>query len=93
MFTSADSNKLDQALGPVRASILGMYAKGTPPPGTPKKFNFKGFTIVMPFILKGLVLGKTKPSPFFESDGKTAIVPPHVLSLEERNAARADAGF
>jgi hypothetical protein len=83
MYTVKDPNKLDKELGPVKSSIMGKYAKGTPPPGTPQKFNFKGIATVMPFILKGKLLGKSKPSPFFEND--EAIVVPKVLTSEERS--------
>jgi hypothetical protein len=92
VYTVKDANKLDQALGPVRSSIMGRFAKGTPPPGTPQKFSFKGFMQVMPFLLKGIVTKKIKPSPFFTDDGM-AITKPHVLSKEELHAARASAGF
>ena len=43
----------------------------------------------MPFILKGMLLGKSKPSPFF--DNGQAIVSPQLLSPEERQAARVAA--
>lgn len=82
MFTVKDPNKLDNELGPVKSSIMGKYAKGTPPPGTPQKFDFKGVTIVMPFILKGKLLGKSSPSPFFENG--VSIVTPKILTSEER---------
>jgi hypothetical protein len=93
MYLAKDPNKLDQVLGPIRSSIMGRFAKGTPPAGTPQKFNFKGFVTVMPFILKGKLLKKTKPSPFFMEDGLTSIVAPHVLSEGERQAAMTSAGF
>ncbi len=82
MYTAKDPNRLDRELGPVKSSIMGKYAKGTPPPGTPMKFDFKGLRTVMPFILKGKLLRKSKPSPFFENG--EAIATPTVLTLEER---------
>ncbi len=82
MYTTKDPNYLDQTLGEVRASIMGKYAKGTPPAGTPQTFDFKGFLTVMPFILQGRVLGRKKPSPFF--DGETPVVTPYVLTKDER---------
>ena len=81
-----DARKLDQVLGPVRSRIMGRYAQGTPPVGTPEKFNLKAFLTVMPFMLKGKLLGKTRPSPFFAENGATAIAVPHVLSEAERLA-------
>jgi hypothetical protein len=77
---------LNQVLGPVRSRIMGKYAKGTPPTGTPAKFNLKAFATVMPFMLKGMLLGKSRPSPFFVEDGATTVVAPYVLSKAERDA-------
>jgi hypothetical protein len=91
MFTSKDPNKLEQSLGPVKSSIMGKYAKGTPPPGTPQKFSFKGMKLVLPYILKGILLKKANPSPFFRDS--EPIVPPKVLSTDELHAARTAAGL
>lgn len=79
-------NRLDQVLGPVRSRIMGRYAQGIPPVGTPKKFDLRAILTVMPFILKGKLLGKSSPSPFFAEDGVTPIAVPHVLSEVERQA-------
>ena len=83
MYVNKDSTRLDRELGPVKCSIMGKYAKGTPPAGTPQKFDFKGMVTVLPFIIKGKFLGKAKHSPFFENG--EAIVPPKVLTTEERS--------
>lgn len=83
MYTAKDPDRLDRELGPVRARIMGKDAQGTPPKGTPQKFNFKGFVTVMPFILKGIIFGKAKPSAFFENG--TSIVVPTVLTAAERS--------
>lgn len=91
MYTTKDTNRLDKELGPVKAGILGKYAKGTLPPGIPQTFDLKGMVIVMPYILKGVILGKAKHSPFFENGESVAT--PNVLSNDERqtvlNATRA----
>ena len=81
-----DAQKLDQVLGPVRSRIMGRYAQGIPPVGTPKKFDLKAVLTVMPFMLKGKLLGKSRPSPFFATDGVTAVAIPYVLSEAERRA-------
>lgn len=83
-----DPNGLDGLLGPVRSRIMGHYATGTPPAGTPQKFNLRALLSVMPFMLKGMLLGKAKPSPFFAADGATPIVQPYVLSEAERLSLR-----
>lgn len=85
VYTAAgDTQKLDQVLGPVRSRIMGCYAQGTPPAGTPKKFDLKAVLTVMPFMLKGKLLGKYRPSPFFAKDGVTAIAVPYVLNEAKR---------
>lgn len=82
------AQQLEGVLGPVRSRIMGRYAQGTPPAGTPDKFNLKAMWSVMPFIVKGKLFGKARPSPFFEADGATPVVVPYVLSVEERLALR-----
>ncbi|MGE0314115.1 MAG: DUF6151 family protein [Lautropia sp.] len=87
VYVAADPRALDE-LGPVRSRIMGRHAKGTPPEGTPARFDLKAMLTVMPFILKGRLLGKSRPSPFFAADGVTAVVEPYVLDKAEREAAR-----
>lgn len=90
MYTSGSgqAQALDQTLGPVRSRIMGRFAKGTPPAGTASKINLKAMVAVLPFIAKGVLTGKGKPSPFFGADGLTPVAPVHVLSKAERDAAR-----
>jgi hypothetical protein len=90
VFTATDPHRLDQDFKEIRSSILGKFAHGTPPPGTPQTFDFKGFKIVMPFILKGIVLGRARPSPFF--NGEVSVAAPYILSQEERAEALKSAG-
>lgn len=93
VYTAAmDAKQLDPVLGPVRSRIMGRYALGTPPAGTPDRFDVKAFLSVMPFMLKGMLLGKSRPSPFFAEDGVTPIVEPQVLSPAQRQALDARVG-
>lgn len=93
VFTVQDAGYLDKTFGAIRSRIMGRYARSTPPSGTADKIDFKGFMTVFPFVAKGLLTGKAKRSPFFAEDGRTPIVPPIVLSLQERNAIRQRLGF
>lgn len=88
VYTARDATRLDRALGPVRSRIMGRYAKGTPPAGTPAGFNLKAVVTVLPFMLKGKLLRKFKRSPFFVEDGVEPVARPYVLSEEERKAGR-----
>lgn len=88
VYTAPNAQQLDQTLGPFHSRIMGRYAKGTPPPGTPQRFNLKALLTVVSFVLKGKLLKKYTPSPFFAEDGMTPVVTPYVLSKEERQASR-----
>ena len=91
MYTNGDkAHAVDQVLGPVRSRIMGRFAQGTPPAGTPAKFDLKAILTVAPFMLKGKLTGKAAPSPFFAKGGATAIAVPHVLTDAERT--ELDAG-
>jgi hypothetical protein len=82
-----DTQNFDQLLGPVRSRIMGLYAQGNPPVGTPNKFDLKALLSVMPFMLKGKLFGKVKPSPFFAADADAPVVIAHVLSEAERQTS------
>lgn len=86
VYTAGETRALDPALGQVRSRIMGRDAQGTPPAGTPDKFNLKAVLTVLPFMLKGKILGKSKASPFFAEDGVTPIVMPQVLTQAQRQA-------
>lgn len=84
VFAAEEAGRFERLLGPVRSRIMGRYAKGTPPAGTPDKFNLKAMLTVMPFLVKGKLLKKARPSPFFAADGVTPVVEPQVLKRASR---------
>ena len=84
MYIAKDALALDQAFGPDKTRVLGKFATGPLPAGTPAGFNFKAMRMVLPFILKGILGGKAKNSPFVAADGKSPITAPLVLSPSER---------
>lgn len=88
-----DSHSLEKTFGPIKSRIEGRFAKGSLPSGTAAGIDFKGFITVLPFLLKGVLMSKAKNSPFFQKVGQTPIVPPLVLSFDERNAIRRRLGF
>jgi hypothetical protein len=93
VYSVQDPGYLEKTLGPIKSRIMGRFARGTPPHGTAQKIDLKGFLTVFPFLLKGMLLRKARPSPFFEPDGRTPIVAPIVVPLEERTALRQKLGF
>jgi hypothetical protein len=75
---------LERTLGDIKGRIMGQFAKGPTPPGTPAKMSLKAAIPVLPFILKGAFNGKAKPSPFTKDDGATPIAPIRILGAAER---------
>ncbi|WP_169542881.1 DUF6151 family protein [Sneathiella aquimaris] len=78
VFTVEDPNFL-QNFGPIRARIMGQYAKNNPAFKISDKISLLDMLKVFPFILKGKILKKHKHSPFFEDDGTTPVSPPKLL--------------
>lgn len=87
-YLQKNKNYLENTFGPIKSRIMGKFAKGSPAPGTPMKMDLKAFVTVFPFMLKGAIFKKSKHSPFFGQDGKTPIVQPTVLTLDERERLR-----
>ncbi|PID60745.1 MAG: hypothetical protein CSB44_09345 [Gammaproteobacteria bacterium] len=77
-YTNVRADALD-GLGDVRCRIYGRDAKGEAPFPISSKIAFRDMMVVLPFIIKGKLLGKHRHSPFFESDGKTPTVTPEIL--------------
>ncbi len=67
------------ALGNVKARIYGKYALDGAPFKISEKIAFRDMLVVMPFLIKGKILGMDKKSPLFGSDNKTPIVQPEIL--------------
>ncbi len=67
------------ALGAIKARIYGKYALAGAPFKISEKISFKDKLVVMPFLIKGKILGMDKKSPFFRSDNVTPIVKPEIL--------------
>ena len=80
VFKCLYPSSVDQLLGPVRARVMGKFALGTPPVGTARKINLRMILIALPFLLKGKLLGKSRPSPFFQADGVTPIVTADIVT-------------
>lgn len=77
-YRAADPAALDR-LGPVRSRIYGRDAKGSPPFPIANKIGFKDTLTVLPFLARGMIGRKYKPSPFFADDHVSPIVPPRLL--------------
>jgi len=86
VFLGLDPAGREAALGPPRR-LQGRFAIGEPPfpihPGVP--FELKAG--ILGFLLRGLLLGRSRPTPFFDAAGKPVAVP-RVLSPAERQALR-----
>lgn len=83
LFKQTQPEGLERIMGKVVSRIHGKFAKGPLAEKASEKMTFKDFIAVMPFLLKGLILGKQKGSPFYTEKGEP-ISEPKILSKEER---------
>jgi hypothetical protein len=72
MYTVKDPRLLEKTFGDIRARIMGKFATGPVPKGTPAKMSLSAALSVLPFMLKGKLGRKGTPSPFFDQDGEPA---------------------
>lgn len=92
MFHHSDSGILDRLLGPVKSRIMAKFAYGSIPKYASPMLQPRDFVFVLPFVIRGLILGKRTPSPFFKADGKTPVVTPEIIALDARNELRKKLG-
>ncbi|MEH6631402.1 MAG: DUF6151 family protein [Halopseudomonas aestusnigri] len=66
-----DKDQRDNNLGPVRFSVMGKFAKGEAPlpKGSHTKFPLSIIVNIFARMIKNKILGRHKPSPFFDSNG------------------------
>lgn len=67
MAFSSEQEKLD-VLGPITIKAFGKYAIGDKPEDVHVKFPLSYMPKIIGFMLKGLLLKKSSPSPFFKHD-------------------------
>lgn len=77
-YTNSDPTVL-QSLGAIKSRIFGRDATGQPPFKIANTLNVKAMLCVMPFVIKGKLLNKSRGSDLFESDELTPIVKPEIL--------------
>lgn len=81
-YTRKDAGYLKK-LGQIRARIFGRDALPGSTMEISEKVRFKDMLVVMPFIIRGKIMGKHKKSPFFEADNQTPISDP--IKIEAPN--------
>lgn len=86
VHTFIDLKNREEVFGPIYIRFFGQYGTGPLPPGTYQKTPLKLIVNTMPFLLRGLLLKKQKPSPFFNSVTGNPVVIPTILSKKERQA-------
>jgi hypothetical protein len=82
----------DDALGPVRMRVMGAFAVGGCPPGVAPKFRLAEAGPVARLLLRSVLRGMHRPSPFFDPSSGAMRATPRVLTRDARNDARAKAG-
>ena len=88
LYNFGEAGFVERNFGPIKSRIMAKFAYGDIPKEASPKMGLRDIAFVAPFLLKGFLLGKKSPSPFFEADGKTPIVTPEVISLEARTEIR-----
>ena len=81
---------LQESFGPIRSYVNPQGAIGTPKPKSAGMWTTVWWVIST--IGKARVNGDYKHTPFFRMDTRRAIVEPHVLSVDERDAAMRQTG-
>lgn len=84
-----DSQARDVALGPVRAKVQGRFSRGPMPTDASRTATPWLILRTAAALLRATLGRQHKPSPFFEPRTGQPVVEPTVLTLEERQRARA----
>lgn len=80
--THSKSEK-DRLLGPIAGRVQGKYGIAPLPPGTSRSAPLRLIAGTMLFLVRGILFGRSKPSPFFKADG-SPVVSPKILTEAER---------
>lgn len=91
MDHQGDGRSRDEALGPVRAKIHARYCPGDPPADAHPKAPLGLIVRAVRQLLGGVIRRASRPSPFFDAQGKP-IAEPYLVSDKERGTLRVRAG-
>ncbi len=91
-FVLPEGASRDDALGPVRMRVMGAFAVGGCPPNVAPKIRLTEAGPVARLLLRSVLRGMHRPSPFFDPSTGAMRATPRVLTRDERNDARAKAG-
>jgi hypothetical protein len=83
-----EGKTLDQLLGPPRLHMQKHGATAALPRDVEQQSSMRGFVQLVSVLVKGLLFGRHKPSPFFTAEGKPVVVP-EVLTPARHDALRA----
>ncbi len=78
-YKNSDPQSLE-GFGEIRCRIFGRDAVGDPPFKISEKLGLKALLTVLPFVIKGKLFKKSEGLELFESDGRTPISEPELLS-------------
>jgi Family of unknown function (DUF6151) len=90
LMQPGEGRTLDQVLGPVGLYLQAKSATGPVQLDPAAPSAFRAGTRLAVNIVKGLLLGKHKPSVFFDSDGKQLLTP-EILTPERHQSLRTGA--
>ena len=84
MVDVSGGSTLDALIGPSNGGLHGRYAIGGCPEGVPPKVWPSTLWRAAVPLLKNLVLGRSRPSPYVNEATGAFISEPHVITREER---------
>lgn len=84
---AATGQSLEALLGPPILRIWGRFARGGTPPGADAKMPLRILPEFALRLLRGLLAGRAKPSPFFDDEGAPRVAP-ELIDRAERELIR-----
>ncbi|NVB39299.1 hypothetical protein G6O69_15760 [Pseudenhygromyxa sp. WMMC2535] len=86
-FIALEGDAREDALGPIRARVMGRFGQRPLPPGSYERAPFGLLVRVAGQLARGYFGGRHQPSPVYDARGES-LVAPAVLDRAERDAAR-----
>jgi hypothetical protein len=86
LLVPGEGRTLDEVVGPAKGAIYGRFAIGGCPPHAHPTAPLGLIVRSVGFFFKNALLGRHKPSPFFDAHTHAPVSPPKVLTPAERKA-------
>lgn len=84
-FIDLSEEEKEKELGPVTLRIFAKFGKGPFPPGAHQKVPLRLMMTIAPFLIRGILLKKSLPNPFFDTASRSPTKEPRAVTKEERD--------